>query len=84
VKGEMVYMDYPSISKVYNLENGVLIGVDQTNNNADKTCLCIAKLNDGVMDIKEIRYIEKQEDMDKYINKNTAKIYGALGISKFD
>lgn len=71
-------MEYKSISKVYDLGEGKLIGIDQTDSNEDKTCLCLAKHKNGKLIIKEIRYIEKQEDMDKYINRNLAKFYGVL------
>lgn len=74
-------MEYKNISKTYNLGNGVLIGIDQTNSNADKTCLCIAKFKNGVMDIKGIRYIKKQEDIDKYINENLSNIYKAFKVN---
>jgi hypothetical protein len=77
-------VEYQSISKGYDLGDGKLIGVDQSNNSEDRTCLCVAKFEDGVMDIKEIKYIEKQENMEKYINRNLAKIHGAFGISNLD
>lgn len=77
-------MEYKSISKVCNLEEGMLLGIDQSNDNADMTCLCIGKMKDGVMEIKDIKYIEKQEDIDKYIIKNLAKIYGIFRVSKLE
>lgn len=77
-------MEYPSVSKVYHLGDGVIMGVDQSNSNEDKSCLCMAKFKEGVMTIKGIKYIEKQEDIDKYINKNMAEIHGVFGIGNLD
>lgn len=64
---------YSNVSKTYHLGEGKLISVDQSSCDEDKTCLCLAKIKDRKMIIKEIQYIEKQEDMDKYINRNLAK-----------
>ena len=75
-------MNYPNISKVYQLGGGRLISVDQTNSNEDKTCLCFAKLVNGTMNIEEIKCIEKQKDIDKYMNEIMAEIYEIFGVSK--
>lgn len=77
-------MKYQSISKIYNSDKEKIIAVDQSSDNENKTCLCFAKYKDEKITIKEIRYIEKQEDVDKYINKNLAKIYGVFGLSNLD
>lgn len=63
---------YPSVNKVYQIKKNYLIGVDQSAGE-DKTCLCFCKLTQGKFHMERLQYIEKQEDMDLYINKNTAK-----------
>ena len=75
-------MNYPSVSKVYRLGDGKSISVDQTNSDEDKTCLCFAKLENGVMKVEEIKLIEKQKDIDKYISKNIDEIYKVFGVDK--
>lgn len=60
---------YPTIDKVYLLDNNVMIGVDQSTVE-DKTCLCFARLVKGKFHTERFEFIEKQEDMDKYINRN--------------
>lgn len=77
-------MECQSISKVYNLGKEKIIAVDQSSDNKDKTCLCFVECKDAEITIKDIKYIEEQEDIDKYINKNLAKIYGAFGLSNLD
>ena len=64
---------YPSINKAYQLPNNILIGVDQSSEGEDKTCLCFARLVKGKFHTERFEFIEKQEDMDKYINENTAR-----------
>lgn len=81
----MIIIEYPDASKIYHLGDGKLIGVDQTNRTEDRTCLCFVKYNkDEKMFIKKIKYIEKQKDIDKYINENLAKIYSVFGVSDLD
>jgi len=80
----VITVEYKIISKVYNLGDGILLGVDQSNSSEDKTCLCIGEVKDGIMNIKEIKCIEKQDDMDKYVNRNLAKIYEVFGVSNLD
>lgn len=55
----MIIIEYSNISKIYNLGKGNIIGVDQTNNTADITCLCFAKLDNGIIAIKRVEYIKK-------------------------
>lgn len=57
---------------MYQIADNYLIGVDQSNSD-DKTCLCFCKVKQGKFHIERFQYIEKQEDMGKYINMNTAK-----------
>lgn len=73
--------EYPEISRYYEFDNNYILGIDQTNCNEDRTCLCFAKLDDDKMIVKDVKYIEKQRDMDKYINKNLKEIYGVFGLS---
>lgn len=63
---------YPEVNKVYNINNNLIIGVDQTRNK-DKTCLCFSKFKDGKFTVERFEFIEKQEDMDKYIEENKEK-----------
>lgn len=69
---EYKYDKYPSVNRVYQIADNYLIGVDQSNSD-DKTCLCFCKIKEGKFHIERFKYIEKQEDMDEYINMNTAK-----------
>lgn len=63
---------YPEVNKVYNINNNLIVGVDQSRNK-DKTCLCFSKFKDGKFTVERCEYIEKQEDMDKYIEDNKYK-----------
>ena len=62
-----------SFSKIYNLGEGKLLGVDQSGINGDKTALCIAKVNEGIITIEKIKLIEQREDIEMYINENMIK-----------
>lgn len=63
---------YPEVNKVYNINNNLIVGVDQSRSR-DKTCLCFSKFEDGKFTVERFEYIEKQENMDKYIEKNKNK-----------
>lgn len=63
---------YPVVNKVYNINNNLIVGVDQSRNK-DKTCLCFSKFKDGKFTVERCEYIEKQEDIDKYIEDNKYK-----------
>lgn len=63
---------YPEVNKVYNINDNLIIGVYQSRNK-DKTCLCFSKFEDGKFIVERFEYIEKQQDMDKYIEENKNK-----------
>lgn len=71
---------YPSISNQIKLTNDYILSVDQSIRE-DKTCLCFAKQSEGEINILGFKYIEKQKDIDKYINMNIKEIYGVFGLS---
>ena len=77
-KSESVVNKYPNIDKAYMLDNNVMIGVDQSSVGEDKTCLCFCRLVKGKFHTERFEFIEKQEDMDKYINENTARWIGIV------
>ena len=72
--------EYPAISRYYKFDNNYILGIDQTNCNKDKTCLCFARLEEDKINFLDFKYIEKQRDIDKYINKNLKEIYGVFGL----
>lgn len=74
-------IDYPMISKYYRLNESCILGVDQTNSEGDRTCLCFARLEEDKINFLDFKYIEKQSDIDKYINTNMKEIYGVFGLS---
>lgn len=71
---------YPSVSKQIKLNNDYVLSIDQSIGE-DKTCLCFYKSKNNKFALKGIKYIEKQEDIDKYINMNMGEIYRTFGLS---
>ena len=74
-------VDYPMISRYYKLNDNCILGIDQTNSSGDKTCLCFARLEGGKINFLDFKHIEKQKDIDKYININMKEIYNVFGLS---
>lgn len=71
-----------SVSKIYKLEYGKLLGVDQSGIKGDKTCLCFARYNGEKITVLNTKLIEQQEDIDKFINRNMKEIYGVFCIDE--
>lgn len=74
-------VDYPMASKYVKLTNDCILGIDKTNSSEDKICLCFARLEEDKINFLDFKYIEKQSDIDKYINMNMKEIYGVFGLS---
>lgn len=73
-------MKYPDVSNVYHLKEGKFISVDQTSNDEDRTVLLIGEKTGDHIFIKEIKYTEKQMDMDKYIDDIKQEIVKKTGV----
>ena len=65
-------LKYPTVEKAYQLSDKVIVGVDQASN-GDKTVLCFARFKNGSFTVERFQDIDRQEDMDKYININKDK-----------
>lgn len=72
---------YPMVSKQIQLTNDYILGIDQTNSSNDITCLCFTKLEEDKVNILDFKYIERQKDIDEYINLNMKEIYGVFGLN---
>lgn len=62
----------PTVEKAYQLSDKVIVGVDQASN-MDRTVLCFARFKNGSFVVERFQDIEKQEDMDNYVNRNKDK-----------
>lgn len=59
-----------SISEMYELGDNKFLSINQSNINEDKTALCFSKYEDGKIIISDIKIIDKQADINNYININ--------------
>lgn len=74
--------DCELISRVYDLGEGRILGVDQSGDERDKTALCFAMHTNGNIVVLDTKIIEQQKDIDEYINMNMKEIYGVFQVNK--
>ena len=65
-------LSYPTIEKAYQLSDKVIVGVDQASD-GDKAVLCFARFKKGSFTVERFQDINRQEDMDGYVNRNKDK-----------
>lgn len=69
----MSFKEYPSVTKLYDIADNYTICVDQSTGR-DKTVLAFIRHKNNKIQLQRFQEIEKQEDMDKYINLNRDKL----------